>query len=205
MAFLIILLKYIVGLHNVSLLELATGTLIFSLLDVTVSYPNKNQEIDREDARKILQVMGGTKKEVINADRVNKITIYPDILKEINKYSVDRELVGFFQNHLPLEIDGSRNIQIVDDLTSESENMVAAHSLDMLFCTTSMNDVKRLNLFLEQVVNRLAQCEKSIVFLFIVLHIFFTSSGLGHFVKFHFWIKPIFQEYLNGWIRHIYL
>jgi lipopolysaccharide/colanic/teichoic acid biosynthesis glycosyltransferase len=156
MAFLIILLKYIVGLHNVSLLELATGTLIFSLLDVTVSYPNKNQEIDREDARKILQVMGGTKKEVINADRVNKITIYPDILKEINKYSVDRELVGFFQNHLPLEIDGSRNIQIVDDLTSESENMVAAHSLDMLFCTTSMNDVKRLNLFLEQVVNRLA-------------------------------------------------
>lgn len=155
MGFLLGLLKLLNGLSSFPPLELTMGFLSFSLLDAAVSYPHKKEEIDREEARKILQTMGGAKPQTVHVKEIKKIELQTDFLKQICQSRLDLQFSAFAQNHLPHSIDGSREVQIIDDMVPASRKTVIANNLAALICATRMNDVKRLNLFLEQVAHRL--------------------------------------------------
>lgn len=158
MGFFLVVLKLSVGLHGFSWLELLTGFLVFNLIDAAISYPHKRgEDIDREDARRILQSMGGTQ---LKSDKtveiaIEKVKVETDVIKEICQSYWDPVTSAFVQKYLPQAPDGSTKIRVCDDINAEPEKMTTDVKLDALICTTRMNDVNRLNLFLEHVANHL--------------------------------------------------
>ena len=103
MGILIVLLKQIVCLPGFSSLELASGFIIFSLLDAFVSYPHKEKEICRGDTRIILQTMSGTMPKSIDLEMIEKIEIQTDILKKYILIYIFFQLpivkIRFFMSH----------------------------------------------------------------------------------------------------------
>ncbi len=158
MGFFLTLLKLIGGLPGFSWLELSMGFLAFSLLDAAVSYPRKIEDIDRNAARRILKSMSGTQLPSDNNSEIalENVVVETAVVNNICQSLSARDFSAFIQNYLPHEHDGNRNFCVCDDTDAELGKFGIANKLNAIVCTTRMNDVRRLNLFLEHIVNHLA-------------------------------------------------
>jgi lipopolysaccharide/colanic/teichoic acid biosynthesis glycosyltransferase len=157
MVVILVVLGWIVGLNRFSWLARSSGFAIFSLLDAFISFPRKKEEIDGADARKILQTLGGQqpKSEDTIEEMLKEVVFDTHWFNDLDQAGETPETIAFLRAHLPQAPERSGLVRFLTDMPTEKDKMAEDVKVDALFCSTRMNDVNRLNMFLEYISQHL--------------------------------------------------
>jgi len=146
MAFIYLLIRFIVGPAAAPMDFLFTSLLIFSLLDLLWSMARREAPVRRAE-----DVMTPGEEAIAELTTIDSAAIHKAVAANI-----DDRMRGFLQENLPKSGEGNSTSLVLDDRPADDEQTSSTKNIGLLVGRTPLNNVVRLNLFLRHCTQYLA-------------------------------------------------
>jgi lipopolysaccharide/colanic/teichoic acid biosynthesis glycosyltransferase len=153
MAFVYVLIRLIAGPAAAPMDLLFTSLLIFALADLLLSLPRRDAPVPPAKN----DTTAGTNNQAPGDEAVSELaTIDSAAIQKVVAEDIDALLRGFLQENLPESDKGIGSALVFDDLPADDEQTSRPEEVGLLVGRTPLNNVVRLNLFLQYCSRQLA-------------------------------------------------